>query len=57
MKVQWPKLFSQAVIWLFAEVMLTVLGLDDIADYSEFIFQDRNFAATRSALVSVATPA
>ena len=27
------------VVWLFAEVVLTALGTDDMADYSEYIFK------------------
>ena len=30
------------MVWLFAEIALTFLGLDDLADYSEFIFQSRS---------------
>lgn len=33
MQVQWSKLFSRALIWLCAEISLTCLGLDDLADY------------------------
>ncbi|MEM8809566.1 MAG: hypothetical protein AAGF01_26385 [Cyanobacteria bacterium P01_G01_bin.38] len=42
MQVQWPKLFSRTLIWLCAEIALTCLGLDDLADYGEFVFQDRS---------------
>ncbi len=38
MKVRWTKLFWRTVVWLSAEVALTLLGVDDLADYSEFIF-------------------
>jgi hypothetical protein len=27
------------VIWLVAEIILNVSGLDDLADYSEFVFE------------------
>ena len=42
MRVQWQKLLLRTGIWLCAEISLTVLGLDDLADYSEYIFQNRS---------------
>ncbi|WP_421658951.1 hypothetical protein [Leptothermofonsia sp. ETS-13] len=30
---------TKATIWLAAEILLTVVGLDNLADYSEFIFE------------------
>lgn len=41
MHVQWPKLLFKASFWLCTEIALTFLGLDDLADYGEFIFQHR----------------
>ena len=39
---QKPKIWKQVVyktgIWLAAEIWLNIIGLDNIADYSEFIF-------------------
>ena len=31
------KLFSKLTIWLFLEIILTLLNLDNLADYSEFL--------------------
>ncbi|MEO1401754.1 MAG: hypothetical protein AAFV72_10980 [Cyanobacteria bacterium J06635_1] len=42
MQVQWSKLFSRTLMWLCAEITLTCLGLDNLADYGEFVFQDRS---------------
>lgn len=39
MNVQWKKLFVKTTIWLAAEIFLNVLGLDTLADYSEFIYE------------------
>lgn len=39
MGTYWSKLFIKAAIWLCAEIALTCLGLDDLADYSEFVAQ------------------
>ena len=41
MKVKWSELFIKIVVWLSAEIFLTALGLDNLADYSEFVFQYR----------------
>ncbi|MEO0433085.1 MAG: hypothetical protein AAF151_15475 [Cyanobacteria bacterium J06656_5] len=30
---------GRAVIWLVAEICLSSLGIDDLADYSEFLFE------------------
>jgi hypothetical protein len=37
--MQWKKLLVRIVFWLSMEIVLSLLGLDDIADYSEFIFE------------------
>lgn len=42
MQIQWSQLFLKTAAWFCAEIVLTCLGLDDLADYSEFIFQDRH---------------
>lgn len=33
------KLFLKIIIWLVAEILLNFLGIDDLADYSEFVFE------------------
>ncbi len=42
MQIYWPKLLLKILFWLSAEIALSCLGLDDLADYSEFLLQDRN---------------
>lgn len=42
MQVQWSNLLIKAAVWVCLEIALTCLGLDDLADYSEFVFQDRH---------------
>lgn len=32
----------KVTLWLLAEVFLTTLGLDDLADYGEYIFKVKN---------------
>ena len=39
MNVRWKYLLVRMALWLVAEISLNFLGLDDLADYSEFIFQ------------------
>ncbi len=38
MQVKGKKLLLKTVVWLVAEILLNFLGLDNLADYSEFIF-------------------
>ena len=39
MNAQWKKGLVRAVVWVAAEVLLNCVGIDDLADYSEFIFE------------------
>ena len=32
-------LIAKLIIWITAEIILSFLGLDDLADYSEFIYE------------------
>lgn len=34
----WTTVATKATIWLAIEILLTVTGLDNLADYSEFLF-------------------
>lgn len=38
MQNKWKKLFAQTVIFLASEILFNSLGLDTLADYSEFVF-------------------
>ncbi len=56
MKTQWKKVWVKATIWLVTEIILNLLGLDNLADYSEFIF-DRDIAiATSQPKMTVVVP-
>jgi len=44
-------LVFRAAVWLLAEIFLTVLGLDDIADYSEYLLQDKPRLQSQSAVL------
>ncbi len=39
MQIRWKALIVKTTIWLAIEICLNFLGLDSLADYSEFIFQ------------------
>jgi hypothetical protein len=38
MKVQWKKILLTAIFWLATEICFNILGIDDTANYSEFVF-------------------
>ena len=38
MDIKWKVLFGKTIIWLAAEIILCFVGMDDVADYSEFLF-------------------
>jgi hypothetical protein len=39
MNAKWKKLLFKVTVWLVAEIYLNLLGLDNLADYSEFLFE------------------
>ncbi len=39
MEIRWKRLLTKALIWLAAEIVLNTIGLDTLADYSEFVFE------------------
>ncbi|MBW4532967.1 MAG: hypothetical protein KME09_03440 [Pleurocapsa minor HA4230-MV1] len=38
MNIKWKKLIFQVGIWLALEVFFSYVGVDTIADYSEYVF-------------------
>ncbi|HEY9762578.1 MAG TPA: hypothetical protein V6D07_08640 [Trichocoleus sp.] len=40
-KVRWKKLLLHGSLWVSTEVLLGAVGLDNLADYSEFLMQSR----------------
>lgn len=40
----WKRSLSRIVVWLAAEIILNFVGLDDMADYSEYIFERNTIA-------------
>ena len=41
MNVRWKKLLLTTTFWLATEIWFNFLGIDEIADYSEFIFKQQ----------------
>ncbi|MDJ0532955.1 MAG: hypothetical protein QNJ70_10755 [Xenococcaceae cyanobacterium MO_207.B15] len=44
MKILWHKLLLKLTIWLVLEIVLNLMGIDNIVDYSEYIFTHNNTA-------------
>ncbi|MDJ0716544.1 MAG: hypothetical protein QNJ54_20410 [Prochloraceae cyanobacterium] len=53
MKVQWQKLWVKIAVWLVAEILLTSIGLDELADYSEFLCQHKEVVSMGKAYPSL----
>ncbi|MDJ0589801.1 MAG: hypothetical protein QNJ72_07365 [Pleurocapsa sp. MO_226.B13] len=52
----WKQSISRIIIWLAAEIILNCVGLDDLADYSEFVFERNTITLNHSHRLSK-TPA
>ncbi len=48
MNTRWKKLLVKIIVWLVVEILLTILGIDDLADYSEFIGEKKNILVISS---------
>ncbi|HEY9726607.1 MAG TPA: hypothetical protein V6D50_09185 [Chroococcales cyanobacterium] len=44
MNTQWQKILVKITFWLILEILLNLLGLDSLADYSEFVFEGHSMA-------------
>ena len=53
MKTQLKKGLFRTFVWVAAEILLNCLGIDDLADYSEFVFERHvsELAFERQAIV------
>ena len=38
MSIRWQQFLHHAFFWLIAEIILNSIGIDTLADYSEFVF-------------------
>lgn len=48
MSVRWKRLLCQSAVWLASEIILTPIGMDDLADYGEY-----HLASKDSAIVQL----
>ncbi|NET35185.1 MAG: hypothetical protein F6K19_24680 [Cyanothece sp. SIO1E1] len=55
MQIKWRKLFLKTTVWLSAEIVLTLIGLDNVADYSEFMTQSRVLTQATAAFAHLIT--
>ncbi|MFP4411967.1 hypothetical protein [Coleofasciculus sp.] len=53
---QWKKAFFKVTTWVLSEIVLNLLGLDDLADYSEFIFDPEVIVSQHHSVILVAPP-
>jgi len=51
MNINWRKLLLRGSIWLCLEIALNCLGIDDMADYSEYVFERKNLRRQPISLV------
>jgi len=56
MRERYQKVFLRALIWLTAEVLLGFMGLDNLADYSEFVFESRTLIQLNGSSVCIVSP-
>ena len=41
MKTNWQKLITKIFLWLLVEAIFNLIGIDDLADYSEFLLMPK----------------
>ena len=51
MQIKWKYLLAKIFVWLMSEIILTFLGIDNLADYSEFIFKPNLVISSRVILI------
>ena len=45
MKFRWQKLLTKITLWLGMEILLNMMGLDDLADYTEFLGNNKRLTS------------
>lgn len=56
MKMQWQGIWLKAAFWLLTEIILNLVGLDNLADYSEFLFEQEVTIALHQPQIAVVVP-
>ena len=49
MTIRWQQLLVSLSLWLIAELFLNLVGIDDLVDYSEYIFDRHAIVMHRSS--------
>ena len=53
--VRWRKLLVKSTFWLSSEVLLGLMGLDTVADYSEFLTKSQMAHHLGDAIATMTT--
>jgi len=53
--VRWRKFLVKGTFWLSTELMLGVIGMDTLADYSEFLTHSRVVEHAGTAIAAITT--
>lgn len=56
MKMQLKKIWVKATFWLVTEIILNLLGLDSLADYSEFLFEQEIALSKHQPQIAIIVP-
>ncbi len=51
MKIQWQKLVVKIFFWLLVEVVFSLIGIDDLADYSEFLLMPKTTVSRQVKMI------
>ena len=54
-RVRWGKLLAKTAMWASAEIVLNVVGLDTVADYTEFLNQNQVITQAAEAFSNLIT--
>lgn len=49
MTIRWQQLLVSLCLWFIAELFLNLVGIDDLVDYSEYIFDRHAVVMLRSS--------
>jgi len=56
-KGRWKRTAVEITVWLVAEIVLNLLGLDELADYSEFLFKNKVITMNHPLELTITTTA
>jgi hypothetical protein len=56
MKVEWKKMVVKVTVWVVAEIILNLIGLDNLANYTEFVYEQDMVILTDLYQIVIVTP-